>query len=134
MIYNLHKYLENQFPAETLFVNITSKIYPNAIIPDRCVLLKEISGTEGAYYRFKEKSVQIITQDIDDVKSRKLAYDVYGKLHGIFGLELPTVTVGGVVYPAIDIPEAKGAVLPQSIGMDEEGRVQYSTTYIFYYV
>jgi len=134
MIWNLQRYLELLFPNELIYVNMRYRQFPDTEIPDRNVLVQEITGTEGAWYRWKQKVLQFVVRDIDQVSAKALTDIIYNELHGRFGLELPAVTVGGIVYPTVKTGQVSSQTIPQSLGEDENGRPEFSFTMKILYV
>jgi hypothetical protein len=134
MIWNMQRYLELKFPNEIIFANIRYKQFPEDACPDRNVLIIETTGTEGALFKYKQMFLQFISRDIDAVKARSLAELFYNELHGRFGLHLPAVNVGGVVYPEIETGQISSQSTPQSIGEDEGGRPEFSFTMKILYI
>lgn len=128
MIWNLQRYLELVFPNEIFFVNMRYKQFPDSEVPDRCVLLTELTGNEGAWYKYTQAIVQIICRDIDQVKAKALTDILYNELHGRFGLELPAVIVGSITYPMVKTGQISSQTIPQSLGEDENGRSEFLFT------
>jgi hypothetical protein len=134
MIWNLQRYLELKFPNEIFYVNIRYKQFPDSEVPDRNILIIETTGTEEAWYKYKQVFLQFIARDIDTVKARALAELIYKELHGRFGMHLDAVNVGGNVYPEIETGQISSQSTPQSIGEDEGGRPEFSFTMKILYV
>lgn len=130
MIYQLRQDLEDNFPTENIFANLLGKIFPNEIVPDRCVLLQEYGGNPPEPRTgFGNKGLQILTRDISPVKARKLAWDIFNYLNDKFSITLNSVTVDGDVYPDVFILQFSANGEPQSIGYDEGGRAEFTTNY-----
>jgi hypothetical protein len=129
MIYGFCKHLENELPGETVFRNTRVKIAPANQVPDRYILVLEITGTRTPWFGYVEQSMQVITRDISTPKARKLAYDVHEIFRTTIGLILPADTVDGIVYPAFQVAQISSVSEPQSIGADENGRMEFSTNY-----
>jgi hypothetical protein len=126
MIWNMQRYLELKFTNEIFYVNMRYKQFPSNEVPDRNVLITEIPGTEGAWYKWKQFVLQFTCRDIDQVKAKSLTDKIYDELHGRFGLHLPAVNVGGTVFPEVEIGQISCQSTPQSIGEDENGRPEFS--------
>lgn len=131
MIYNLVQYLKTEFPAEKFYTNVSD--ISGTQVPDRMVHIRETSGDATAWFEYTEQRVQIMTRDIDSPKARDLAYDVYDKINNRFGLILPATTVDGTLYAALQTAEIHSDNLPQSIGYDENGRAEFTTTFRIIY-
>lgn len=134
MIYNLAEYLMIQFPAETIYTNERRPIVPATTVPDRCLLLRETGGPEGPWYPYTEKSGQILARDKSTPDARDLIWDIYEYIQGIFGQILPAVTVGGVVYPAIQTAQLSFIQQPFCLGDDGEGRTEFTANFKIIYV
>lgn len=130
MIYNLHKYLETKFNTETFYVNLRSTTFPEDAVPDRCVLLSQAGGSEGAWFHYRQTQITFTCRDIDQVKSKSLADKIYDELKGRFGLILPAVSVGGTLHPQIQTGQISAQNIPQCTGEDENGRPEFSFTII----
>ena len=136
MIYNLVEYLSTEFPAETIYANERKVISPATQVPDRNVLVRETGGIEKRV--LTDPTFQIICRDKYSVKARELAYSIYNKLQsekkigGRFGLVLPAVTVGGVLYPAVQTYQISSLAIPQTLGEDAEGRAEFSMNFQIY--
>lgn len=132
MIYNFVKWLKNQNAGLTIYTNTVET--PSV---DKMVLVKEYGGPERPLLRIK--SIQIICRDVDVVKAKQLADTIYGQIQsstligGRFGQILPAVTVGGVVYPSVQIAQMRSIQLPGSIGQDENGRYEISFNFDVYF-
>lgn len=130
MIYNIQEYLETELPGETVYSNVKN-VVTGENVPDRIILVQETGGQKRAWLRFTSQSIQIMTRDIDPVKARDLAYQVYETLDNKFGLILPQVTVDGVLYAEKQIAQISAESTPQSLGTDESGRYEFVTNYRF---
>lgn len=133
MIYQFVKYLKTEFPTEVIYTNGRIKLAGQQEIPDRNVLVMESGGVEQAWIQRDIGTVQIITRDFDVIKSRKLAHDIFKKITSRFGLELPTVTVDGTVFPVLKVSQISAIQLPFCLGADESGRIEYTTNYQIYF-
>lgn len=129
MIYNFVEYLKNEFPAEKFYTNIRATEAGQDFIPDRCFLVNESGGAFKAWTFYTEKTVQVIARDLDAPTSREMAWDIFEKLKTRIGLILPSVTVKGVVYPAIQVSQISAIQEPYNLGADENGRVKFTTNY-----
>jgi hypothetical protein len=134
MIWQLQRYLELLFPNEIFYVNMRYRQFPDSEVPDRNILIQEMTGTENAWYKWKQKILQFVIRDIDQVSAKALTDIIYNELHGRFGLELPGVTVGAIVYPKIKTGQISSQTTPQSLGEDENGRPEFSFTMKILYV
>jgi hypothetical protein len=134
MIWQMQRYLEILFPNEIFYVNMRYKTFPDKEVPDRNILIQELPGTEGALYKYKQFVLQFIVRDIDQVKAKALTDQIYKELHGRFGLELPAITIGGIVYPKVKTGQISSQTTPQSLGEDENGRPEFSFSMKILYV
>lgn len=133
MFYNLAKYIKNVFPAETIYTNVISKRSVQDNVPDRIVLLRETGGGETPDFKFVRKTFQVITRDFDAPDARKLSWDIYEEITSRFGLVLPSVTVDTILYPEIQSAQITAINEPQSLGADDDGRMEFVTNYIVIY-
>lgn len=124
MIYNLVQYLKNEFPAELIYTNIRQQLATQNEIPDRNLLVKNTGGTEKNVYFYGVHTCQIIARDLSAPSAEYLCTQVYNKLHSRFGLILPAITIGAILYPAVQAAQISGIQLPSSMGVDEEGRTE----------
>lgn len=131
MIYNLFTLLESAFPSERFFINNSDVITPGVIIPDRCVKIREFTGITSRWHKVARQTIQFICRDVDPVKCRQLAFDIYNFLDNRFGLALPAVTVAGDIFPELKVAQISAIGRPQSIGNDESGRSEFSTNFEF---
>lgn len=127
IIYNLKKYLENEFPGESFRIGMDNND------PDRVVYISDFGGTETPWFEYHAKSIQVITRDADTPKAHKLSLDIYDKLNRKFGLILPSNTIDAIVYPQIQTAQLSGNALPGYIGEDDNGRHEFSTNYRLIY-
>lgn len=130
MIYNIMRYLEIFLPNENIYANVFNKRFPNEVIPDRIVSVMEQGGEQTPITKYKISRFQILVRDKNIVSCRELAYIIYNKLHDRYGVILPSITVNGIVYEAIQTAEIKFNNIPQSIGYDEESRAIFSMNFI----
>jgi hypothetical protein len=133
MIYQLRQDIENNFPGENIFANLINKIDPELILPDRLVQLREETGIVQPRTGYTTKRLQVICRDIDPVKARKLALDIFKYLNDKYSITLPSVTVDGDVYPEVFILQISADAEPQILGEDEEGRPEFTTNFRIIY-
>lgn len=126
MIYNLLKDMQNKFPAEKTYANVYDEI-----TIDRCISIRETSGMPEPRTLKNQALIQIKTRDIDAPKARALAYSIFDEYNDRYGITLPQNTVGGTVYPAIQIHQISANTTPQSLGSDDQNRVTFVTNYRF---
>jgi hypothetical protein len=131
VIYNIFDYLENELPGESIYINLYGNTYPQTEIPDRSIHIQETGGSETAWFQFKTLTLQIIAKDIDGPNARELIYSVDNVLNNKFGLELPSISVNGVLYPGFKIGQISSISRPQSIGLDDNNRAIFSSNYKF---
>jgi len=79
--------------------------------------------------RVKRPTIQILTRDVNIVEAKSIADAIYNLLHGKFGLTLPSVVVGSVTYDQIRSERIYGIQTPASIGLDDNGREEFSCNY-----
>jgi hypothetical protein len=127
ILYNLKRYLEAEFPAETFIAG--SKKNP----PDRMVQLIDTGGVPQPWYEFVSESIQCIIKDVSGPKAFELAKQIYEKLKNRYGLILPSATVGTETYPQIQTAQISPNQTPGYIGDDEGGRSTYSVNFRIYY-
>lgn len=129
MIYNLAQYLRTEFPAEIIYADVKSIITGQESVSDRIVILRDTGGTEQAWTRYTEATVQVVTRDTNNPGARQLAYDILEEITSRFGLILPPIIVGSTTYPAIETAQIKAIQRPYCLGADENGRIEYTTNY-----
>lgn len=129
MIYNLTEYLMTKFPAEAIRANIRGKLAGTTQVPERIAYIQETGGSIEAWLTFATQSIQIITRDVDVTGARTLAFLIFDEINSTFGLILPAVTVDGELHPQIQVAQISANSLPQCLGDDANGRVEFSTNY-----
>jgi hypothetical protein len=133
MIYNLVEYLRVALPTERIYANLRVRVGSETNIPARNVLVIETGGPLGRV--LKIPTFQILVRDEDMPKARVFAYSVQTLLHsdagigGRFGQILPQVTVGGTLFPSVQVAQISAIAEPQSIGFDDDGYAVYSQNY-----
>ena len=130
MIWQLTQYLRNKFPNEVFYIE-TREIRTDLLeesVPDRCILIREVAGSETAWFGYKEQQVSFLCRDIDSVRVRSLAYEIYDYMKSRYGIIIPAVTIGVTLYPQIQISAVNPLNLPQTVGKDEENRVEFTFT------
>ena len=133
MIYNFSEYLKTEFPSEVIYTNGRRKIAGQTSIPDRNVLINESGGQPKVWEEYTQAMVQIITRDRSLPAARKLATDIFDKVHGKFGVPLPLVIVAGITYNGIKSAQINGIQVPHYLGDDTEGRPEFTTNYQIIY-
>lgn len=133
MIWNLARYLRNQFPNERVYINNRVKVGTEDFIPDRNVLIIESGGPETPWSKFSEPTIMFTARDKDETGTYKLAWDFFKCLvdSGTFGLILPLEIAGGETYPEIQIAGISPNQTPSNIGVDAEGRILYIFNLVF---
>lgn len=125
MIYNLVEYLRLQFPLESFYPNQKYLIETNEIIPDRVVILTEMSGTIQAKTGWTERRVQVYCRDIDAPSARGLATKIYYYINDRNGCDLPQVEVDGIIYPEVTVGQIIADQTPSMINVDSAGRAEF---------
>ena len=133
MMPNFVAYLRTQFPAETVYQDERKKLSGQTTIPARCILVLDNGGPEEPWIQDAQKMIQVITRDVDAVRARKLAWDIFEDATSRFGLILPAITVGGTVYPAVQVSQIAAVAQPYNMGQDADGRTEYTTNYQIWY-
>lgn len=96
--------------------------------PDSCDVLLERSPSDANGYLTDKVNfmLQVISRAGSYFVARARAYVIYDFLHTQTGVDLPVVTSGDsyvlMFCQAVDIP--------QSIGVDDKGREEFSTNYV----
>ena len=134
MIYNLFEYLLTEFPNYKFYLNETDFTDGDDQVQQAYSLIQETGGPEGAWYKYVEKTIQVKSYDIDNVRARELAMLVYNKLHGKFGLVLPSANNGSEVFTEVQTAQIKALNEPQYIGKTDNGLASFSTNYQIIYV
>jgi len=125
MIYNLTQFLRNEFPTESFYVNQKYLILSQENIPDRIVILTEMSGVIQARTRWTERRCQVYCRDIDSVTARALSKKIYDYVGDRNGCTMPAVTVNGETFPAIIFGQALADQTPSHINTDQNGRAEF---------
>ena len=135
MIYNFYKFLKDEFPTENFYPNTKFIKTGNSQVPDRMAILIEQPGETQAWFHLITTSIQVLTRDNDAPGARALAFLIYDKIQDAaeFGKILPAVTVDSVLYPQIQIDQITPFGPPQSLGMNEEKKAEFSTNYKIIY-
>jgi hypothetical protein len=134
VLFPLALYLKNEFPTRVIYSINRRKQAGQDNIPDDNILLQDTGGGDTPDFRWVNQTIQIIVRDIEDPKAKQLALDIYNKIHGVFGLILPSVVVNGITYDEIETEQINGIQRPFGLGVDDNGRTQYTTNYQLYYV
>jgi len=129
MIYNLAQYLRDNFPAEIFFINVSSA--NNNQLPDRMINISEPPGREQPMSGYTVKAITFTMRDIDPVKSYKLSWLIYDFLINCYNIDLPAVTVGGDIYPVINIGAVNPGQTPYLMGPDPESRIKFVFNLIY---
>ncbi len=129
MIWNFMTFLETEFPAETIRVNVKGIVSTDTQVPDRITEISETTGVPKPWSEYTEHSIQLKHRALDSPSARSLAWSMYNKIKRRYGQILPEVTVDGEVFPAIQTAQISGNTTPQSLGYDENGRAVFSTNY-----
>ena len=119
--FNLKQYLINEIPAITFISNGYS---PNS--PQECVAVIGTGGSTQHNFDRTDWSVQILSRADSKFQARRNSYDVYEKLKNRFGLTLPAVTVGGVLYESFIAWQIIPIQVPGYIGADNNSREMFS--------
>jgi len=86
-------------------------------------------GPTEPWLQYARATVQILSRAVNHVTARTQAWDIYNLLHGKFGLILPAVTVDSTNYSLIHSAQIKAIQDPFSLGIDENGRLEFTTNY-----
>jgi hypothetical protein len=135
MIYNLHKYLETEFLTENIYINNKIIRSGNSQVPDKIAILIEQPGDTTPWFHLTTQAIQILTRDNDAPSARAFSYDIYNKFldEAEFGKILPAVTVDGILYPELQVDQISPIGPPQSLGMNEEKKAEFTTNYKIIY-
>lgn len=132
ILYNFVQHLRDQFPAETIYINIRQKLATQDEIPDRNILVIPTGGINQAWFAFNQPTIQIITRDRDAPNALELANNIFENLKTRIGLVLPAITVNGILYSAVQTSQISAIQSPSIIGTDDLGRIEYTTNYQIY--
>lgn len=119
--YNLSQYLITEFPALDFVVNGFGQI-----TIDDVIAINNYGGEPQHWYDRTDHSIQILNRNRSVVVGKEQALSVYNKLKNRFGLELPAVTVGGILYSAIKTYQISPIQAPGYIGVDARGLEMFS--------
>ena len=117
MIYNLAKYLIDNFPGYTFTVNGFQKDSPV-----NCINIMDTGGDTDHWYDRTEATAQILVRAHDNVIGKEQVDDVFDLMKNRFGLLLPSVVVNGITYPELQTAQISPMQLPESLGADDAGR------------
>lgn len=114
--YNLAQYLQTELPALNFVVN---GFKPNTA--DDAIKIDNTGGTPQHWYDRTDHTIQLLTRNNDVVIGKEQAQSVYSLLKNRFGLLLPSVTVSGVLYNALQTYQISPIQEPSYIGADDRG-------------
>jgi len=121
MIYNLAQYL---------IVNLaTINFVVNGFSPDSDqdeIMISETGGEPQHWYNRTDWAVQILSRGKNVNTAKKNIESVYNLLKNKLGLLLPQVTVGGILYPAIQTYQISPIQTPGYLGSNEENMEMFS--------
>ena len=132
IFYNFVQYLRDQFPAETIYVSVRQKLATQESVPDRNILVRATGGINQPWFHFNQPTIQVITRDVDSPNALEMANNIFEDLQTRIGLLLPAITVNGILYPAVQTAQISAIQSPSIIGVDDNGRVEYTTNYQIY--
>jgi len=98
--------------------------------PDRCNVVIESAGG-GLHFDLSDrvdKMIQIISRAKTYFDARDDAWEIFNVLHGTAGWTLSAVSPATQNYEAMVI---EAVADPQSIGVDEKGRFEFSCNYLW---
>lgn len=121
MIYNLAQYLIVNLPTINFVVNGFS---PDSNQDE--VMISETGGEPQHWYNRTDWTVQILSRGKNVNVAKKQIDDVYEELKNKFGLLLPEVIIGGVVYSAIQTYQISPIQTPGYLGANEENMEMFS--------
>jgi hypothetical protein len=116
MIYNLTGYLRTTIPS--------LKFYANGAptdAPDTCIYVNDMGGSERPWFDRQESRIQIISRARSRDTAKQNADTVYKNIKKKFGISLPAVTVGGVLYPLVKTWAILPIEAPQYLTDDDSG-------------
>lgn len=119
--YHLTQYLISEFPALNFVVNGFG-----AATPDDVISVNYTGGTPAHWYSRIDHSIQLLIRNSSVTIGRVNALSVYEKIKNRFGLELPSVTIDSVVYPAVKTYQISPIQSPGYLGADDRGLEMYS--------
>jgi hypothetical protein len=121
MIYNLVEYCSVQLPS----INFTANGF-NPDSPIECVAISQTGGDPAPWYDRNDYSVQILSRASSAPVAKENADSVFNLLKKRFGLQLPSVTVNSILYPAITTYQFVWRQEPSYIGADDENLEMWS--------
>lgn len=133
MIYNLVQFLRDEFPTIDIYANTREAVGTQAVVPDKCVLVRETGGDPGVWAKMDRPTTQIITRDNSSPGAKEIADDIFECINSTFGLILPEITVNTTTYPAIQTGQINALQRPTCLGKDEESRTEFVTNYQVHY-
>jgi hypothetical protein len=83
LIFNFVQLLRNEFPNENIYPIEQYRLLAETQVPDRRILIREISGEPK--FIINIPGIQVLIRDIDPYNARNLAFEFYDFLHGTDG-------------------------------------------------
>jgi hypothetical protein len=124
-VYQLDKYIRTFLPTLSLIVGVET---PKSAIERVSV---RQSGGDASYYLDRQDILfQFVSAYFSQTKSYAEIVKVYNILRNRFNFELPTVTVDGIVYPAVTAWRSVAVQVPGYTGADEKGRHRWSVNFL----
>ena len=115
MIYNLVQYLITELPSLVFIANGWS---PDS--PIESIAIKQTGGGVSHYDVRTDFSVQVLSRAKSSTIAYKQIKQVFNLLKNRFGLELPSVTVDGDLYVAVQTYQISPMQEPGYIEADEK--------------
>jgi hypothetical protein len=121
IIHNFVKWLENNL-SSLVFIKHNFR----SSSPDNCTMVKQNGGLSKAQFDRKEILIQLLTRNIEDNEAFVVTNTIFNLCKRQFMIELPSVTIDSIVYPAVIVAQISPNQTPGGIGCDENGRYMYS--------
>lgn len=123
MVYNFIKYIEDNASTITLSANGF-----HADSAETCTSISIGGGDEQPWFNREDIRVHIMSRSNVRDTAYKNCTTVYDLVKKKYGLTLPAITVGGVLYPAVTAWAIRPQLPPQYVGDDAQGRAMFTAT------
>lgn len=121
MIYNLVKYLLTTLSS---IVFVANGFNPDSESNE--VMISETGGDPKHWYDRTDWTVQVISRSLNVDLAKRNIESVYNLLKNKFGIQFPAITVGGVLYPALQTYQISPLQTPGYLGADDRHLEMFS--------
>lgn len=124
MVYNLIDYIAT---STSFSISLSANGF-HAGSEETCVSVSIGGGDEQPWFNRQDIRIHFMSRSLNRDTAFKNCVTVYDMVKKQYGLTLPSVTVGGVVYPEVKTWAIRPQLPPQYVGDDQEGRAMFSST------